>query len=122
MLDNLVISALSTSTLNKSISIALDGESVLADVNPPDVLDSAGAFAVNTLDLVCFAKRTVSCTPCDRWKPISCYIPFPIMAFFNVAPLSRIKTASASPPSAWPVHETPRPYVFIPPSKVPLML
>jgi hypothetical protein len=43
-----------------------------------------------------------------------------MMAFFRVPPFSIRKTASASPPSAWPVQETPRPYVFMPPSKVPL--
>lgn len=52
MLDDLVVSTLSTSTLDERIAITLDGERVLADVGPPDVLDGAGALAVDTLNLV----------------------------------------------------------------------
>ena len=52
MLDDLVISTLGTSTLDEGVAVTLDGESVFADVDPPDVLDGAGTLAVNTLDLV----------------------------------------------------------------------
>jgi hypothetical protein len=52
VLDNLVGSSLGTSTLDKGIAIALQGERVLADVDPPDVLDGARALAVHALNLV----------------------------------------------------------------------
>lgn len=42
-----------------------------------------------------------------QWTPSIWSLP--MMAFFRVAPFSRMKTASESPPSAWPVQETPRP-------------
>lgn len=38
--------------LTSCVAVALDSESVFADGNPPDVLDGAGAFAVDTLNLV----------------------------------------------------------------------
>lgn len=38
--------------LNVRISIALDAQGVFADGRPPDVLDGAGALAVDALDLV----------------------------------------------------------------------
>lgn len=37
MLNNLVRSSLGASTLDESIAVALDAESILADVDPPDV-------------------------------------------------------------------------------------
>lgn len=52
VLDDLVIGTLGTSTLDKRVSIALEGESILADVGPPDVLDGAGALAVDALGLI----------------------------------------------------------------------
>jgi hypothetical protein len=52
VLDNLVGSSLGTSTLDKSVAIALKGERVLADVDPPDVLDGARTLAVHTLNLI----------------------------------------------------------------------
>jgi len=52
VLDDLVGGSLSTSALDEGVSVTLEGESVLADVDPPDVLDGAGTLAVDTLDLV----------------------------------------------------------------------
>ena len=52
VLDDLVFSTLGTSALDHGVTVTLEGESVLADVGPPDVLDGAGTLAVNTLDLV----------------------------------------------------------------------
>ena len=43
------------------------------------------------------------------------------MAFLSVAPSSKMKTASELPPSACPEQLTPRPYVFMPPSKTPVI-
>lgn len=60
MLNNLVLSSLGTSTLDEGVTVTLDGESVLADVNPPDILDGAGTLAVDTLDLVCMLLARVS--------------------------------------------------------------
>jgi hypothetical protein len=52
VLDNLVGGRLSTATLDEGVTVTLQGESILADVDPPDVLDGARALAVNTLNLV----------------------------------------------------------------------
>jgi hypothetical protein len=52
VLNDLVGSCLRTSTLDQGVAVSLEGECILADVDPPDVLDGARAFAVNTLDLV----------------------------------------------------------------------
>lgn len=52
VLDDLVLGAGSTATADKSVAVTLDGEGILADLLPPDVLDGARALAVNTLDLV----------------------------------------------------------------------
>jgi hypothetical protein len=69
MLDNLVGSSLGTSTTDGGVTVTLQGESILADIDPPDipmnvlammqtivrcwrVLDGARSLAVDTLDLV----------------------------------------------------------------------
>lgn len=52
VLDDLVGGRLGTSALDEGVTVTLQGKSILADVNPPDVLDGAGALAVDTLDLV----------------------------------------------------------------------
>lgn len=52
VLDDLVISTLGTTADDLGAAVALEGKSVLADVDPPDVLDGAAALAVDTLDLV----------------------------------------------------------------------
>lgn len=70
VLDDLVISRLGTSALDQGVTVTLEGKSILANINPPDVLDGAGScvksvhlqyemlagvmltLAVNTLDLV----------------------------------------------------------------------
>lgn len=52
VLDDLVRSTSGTTTADDSITVTLEGESILADLLPPDVLDGARALAVNTLDLV----------------------------------------------------------------------
>ena len=52
VLNDLVGSRLSSSTLDEGVSISLEGKSILADIDPPDVFDGATALAVNTLDLV----------------------------------------------------------------------
>ena len=51
VLDNLVGGRLSTATLDERVTVTLQGESILADVDPPDVLNGARALAVNALDL-----------------------------------------------------------------------
>jgi hypothetical protein len=38
--------------LDRGISITLEGQGVLADGRPPDILDGAASLAVDTLDLV----------------------------------------------------------------------
>lgn len=52
VLDDLVLSASGTTALDKSVTVTLEGESVLADLLPPDILDGARALAVDTLDLI----------------------------------------------------------------------
>jgi hypothetical protein len=52
VLNDLVRSRLRTSALDKRIAIALERERVLADIDPPDVLNGAGALAMHTLDLI----------------------------------------------------------------------
>jgi hypothetical protein len=52
VLDDLVFSTSGTTALDESVTVTLEGESILADLLPPDVLDGARALAVNTLDLV----------------------------------------------------------------------
>lgn len=52
VLDDLVIGTLGTSALDECVSVALEGESILAHVDPPDILNRAGTLAVNTLNLV----------------------------------------------------------------------
>lgn len=52
VLDDLVFSTSSTTALDESVTVALEGESILADLLPPDVLDGARTLAVNTLDLI----------------------------------------------------------------------
>jgi hypothetical protein len=52
VLNDLVGGRLSTATLDEGVTVTLQGKSVLADVDPPDVLDGARALAVDTLDLV----------------------------------------------------------------------
>lgn len=103
VLDDLVGGRLGTATLDEGVTVTLEGKSVLADVDPPDVLDSAGTLAVDTLDLVYMLSAKVATE--QAWSSL----PLPIMAFLRVAPFSRMKTASASPPSAWPVQDLPRP-------------
>jgi hypothetical protein len=41
VLNDLVIGGLSTSTLDHGVSVTLEGERILANVDPPDVLDGA---------------------------------------------------------------------------------
>jgi len=53
VLDDLVVGTLGTSTFDESVAVTLDAECVLADVNPPYVLDGAGSLAVDTFDLIC---------------------------------------------------------------------
>lgn len=52
VLDDLVRSTSGTTAADDSVTVTLEGESILADLLPPDVLDGARALAVNTLDLV----------------------------------------------------------------------
>ncbi|KAJ8116580.1 hypothetical protein OPT61_g2028 [Boeremia exigua] len=52
VLDDLVLSASGTTTGDGGVTVLLEGESVLADGGPPDVLESAGTLAVDTLNLV----------------------------------------------------------------------
>lgn len=52
MLDDLVLGAAGTTANDGGVAVTLEGESVLADSSPPDVVDGAGALAVDTLDLV----------------------------------------------------------------------
>jgi hypothetical protein len=52
VLDNLVGGRLSASTLDHGVAVTLQGKSVLANINPPNVLNSARSLAVNTLNLV----------------------------------------------------------------------
>jgi len=52
VLDDLVRSGLSTSSLDHGVAVALNGKSILADIDPPNVLDGASSLAVDTLDLV----------------------------------------------------------------------
>lgn len=52
VLDNLVIGASGTAALDESVTVTLEGEGILADLLPPDVLDGARTLAVNTLNLV----------------------------------------------------------------------
>jgi hypothetical protein len=56
------------------------------------------------------AQEPSQCTP-SIWSS-------PMMTLLRLPPSLTMKTASESPPSAWPVQDTPRPYVFMPPSKV----
>lgn len=90
---------MSTSTNDIGSAVTLNGESVLADVDPPDVLDGAGALAVNTLSLVLevVAKsQFVAQTQIVQ----GALLTLPMMRFWTVPPLATRKTASASPPSA----------------------
>jgi len=50
VLDNLVLGVLRASTLDQRITSAEHGNSVLADIAEPDILDRAGSEAVNTLE------------------------------------------------------------------------
>lgn len=52
VLNDLVLGASGTSTLDEGVAVTLEGKGVLADLLPPDVLDGARTLAVNTLDLV----------------------------------------------------------------------
>jgi hypothetical protein len=52
VLNNLVGGRLSASTLDHGVAVTLQGKSVLANINPPDVFDGARSLAVNTLNLV----------------------------------------------------------------------
>lgn len=52
VLDDLVLSTGSTTALDESVTVTLEGESILADLLPPDVLNGARTLAVNTLDLI----------------------------------------------------------------------
>lgn len=52
VLDDLVLSTGSTTALDESVTVTLEGESILADLLPPDVFDGARALTVDTLDLV----------------------------------------------------------------------
>ena len=52
VLNNLVGGRLSTSTLDHGVAITLQGKSILANIDPPDVLNGARSLAVNTLNLV----------------------------------------------------------------------
>ena len=104
VLNNLVGGRLSTSTLDHGVAITLQGKSILANIDPPDVLNGARSLAVNTLNLVYCCQYVFSTL---LWKYHG--LPLPMMAFLRVPPFSTMKTASESPPSAWPVQLTPRP-------------
>lgn len=52
VLDNLVGGSSSTTSLDESVAVTLEGKGILADLLPPDVLDGARAHAVNTLNLI----------------------------------------------------------------------
>lgn len=52
MLDDLVLGASGTSTLDVGGTVALQGERIFAHCAPPDILDGAGALAVDALNLV----------------------------------------------------------------------
>ena len=86
MLDDLVLSVGGASADDAGVAVALQGERVLADVDPPYVLDGAGAEAVDAFDLV--------------------------LADYGVGEGCAVfedEDGVLSPPSAWPVHDTPRP-------------
>lgn len=112
-MDNLVLGALGT-TANNAVGAAafLEEESVyywlakwyirfLGRINIPSQTASHQTFST--------VQAPWQCTP-SIWSE-------PMMAFLRVPPSLMMKTASLSPPSSWPVHSTPRPYVFIPPLK-----
>ena len=44
VLDDLVVSGLGTSALDHGVSVTLEGKRILANVDPPDVLDGAGSW------------------------------------------------------------------------------
>jgi hypothetical protein len=44
VLNDLVISGLSTSTLDQGVTVSLDRKRILANVDPPDVLDGASSY------------------------------------------------------------------------------
>lgn len=52
VLDDLVLGTGGTAASDGGVTVALEGQGVLADGLPPDVDDGAGALAVDTLDLV----------------------------------------------------------------------
>ena len=52
VLDDLVLGVASTTTDDLSVTVTLEGKSVLTDGVPPDVLNGAGTETVNTLVLV----------------------------------------------------------------------
>ena len=52
VLNNLVRGRLGASTLDHGVAITLQGKSILANIDPPDVLNGARSLAVNTLNLV----------------------------------------------------------------------
>jgi len=52
VLDDLVRSGLSTSSLDHGVAVTLNGKGILADIDPPNVLDGASSLTVDTLDLV----------------------------------------------------------------------
>jgi hypothetical protein len=52
VLDDLVRSVLGASAFDEGIAIALEAKSILADIDPPNVLNGARALAMNTLNLV----------------------------------------------------------------------
>jgi len=53
VLDDFVFSTLGTTALDECVAITLKTESVLANLNPPDILNGARALAVDTLSLIC---------------------------------------------------------------------
>jgi hypothetical protein len=60
VLNDLVVRTLGTSTFDERIAVTLNTERVFADIDPPDILDGAGSFTVNTLDLICKCMSALS--------------------------------------------------------------
>ena len=115
MLDDLIACLVSTTANDPRVFaslVALDGDRVLAHILEPNKVQGAGWS--NRIGETTRERKAESDLRPLQWTPSAWFLP--MMTFWRVAPPSRRKTASASPPSAWSLHAPdPRSYFFHPP-------
>lgn len=93
VLDDLVVGGLGTSTLYHGVTVTLEGKSILANVDPPDVL-RLSQLGVRGQEM---DRLTSMVQDPSQWIPSIWSLP--MMTFLRVPPFLTMKTVSLLPPS-----------------------